>query len=106
MCEMSCSDGLVAEYQHPVGKAKAKTGTESDGLYDAQLLNALYISVVSSAEIRFAVELQPDLTRRAELNDWPTFRQAFAGRVLPVTEAILRRWRTLMEEGRKIGHAD
>ena len=74
--------------------------------YDAQPLSALYISVVSIAEIRFGIDLLEDVTRRAELNDWLTWtlRPAFAGRVLPVTEDILLKWRTLMEDGRKIGH--
>jgi hypothetical protein len=38
------------------------------GFYDAQPLNALYICVVSIAEIRFGIELQQDVTRRAGLN--------------------------------------
>jgi toxin FitB len=38
--------------------------------------------VVSIAEIRFGIELQQDVTRRAELNEWLTLtlRPAFAGR--------------------------
>ena len=74
--------------------------------YNAQPLNALYISVVSIAEIRFGIELQEDVTRRAELTDrlTLTLRPAFAGRILPVTEDILLKWRLLMEDGRKIGH--
>ena len=62
--------------------------------------------MVSIAEIRFGIELQEDPTRRAELNEWLTLtlRPAFAGRILPVTEDILLKWRTLMEDGRKIGH--
>ena len=31
-------------------------------------------------------------------------RPAFAGRILPVTEDVLLKWRLLMEDGRKIGH--
>jgi predicted nucleic acid-binding protein len=52
------------------------------------------------------LELQEDPVRRAELNDWLTLtlRPAFAGRILPVTEDILLKWRVLMEDGRKIGH--
>jgi hypothetical protein len=42
MCGMSCSDGVAAGYQYPVGKAKAKAGTESERLYDGQPLNALH----------------------------------------------------------------
>jgi predicted nucleic acid-binding protein len=74
--------------------------------YDAQPLNTLYVSVVNIAEIRFGIELQQDLARRAQLNDWLTLklRPSFAGRILPVTEDILLKWRLLMEDGRKIGH--
>ncbi len=44
--------------------------------------------------------------RRAELSDWLTLtlRPAFEGRVLPVTEDIVVKWRLLLQEGRKIGH--
>jgi predicted nucleic acid-binding protein len=74
--------------------------------YNAQPLNQIYISVVNIAEIRFGIELQEDLSRRAELNNWLTLtlRPAFAGRILPITEDILLKWRLLMEDGRKIGH--
>jgi hypothetical protein len=60
---------------------------------DTQPLNALYISVVNIAEIRFGIDLQEDPARRAELNDWLrlTLRPAFAGRILPLTEDILLR---------------
>src|SRR5580692_5411593 len=74
--------------------------------YDAQQLRTLYFSAVSIAEIRFGIELQQDVTRRTELNDWltRTLRPAFVGQVLPVTEDILLKWRLLLEDGRKIGH--
>jgi predicted nucleic acid-binding protein len=75
-------------------------------IYAARPLGSLYISIVNIAEIRFGIELQEDSTRRAQLNDWLTLklRPAFTGRILPVTEDILLKWRPLMEEGRKIGH--
>lgn len=74
--------------------------------YNSQPLNQLYISVVNIAEIRFGIELQADPARRAVLNEWLalTLRPAFAGRILPVTEDVLLKWRLLMEEGRKIGN--
>jgi hypothetical protein len=74
--------------------------------YAAQPLNSLYISEVNLAEIRFGIELQQDPARRAQLHDWLTLklRPAFAGRILPVSEDILLKWRLLMEEGRKAGH--
>jgi predicted nucleic acid-binding protein len=87
-------------------RRKPKPELRVTAFYDAQPLDALYISVVSIAEIRFGIELQQDVTRRAELNEWltKTLQPAIAGRILPVTEDILLKWRTLMEDGRKTGH--
>jgi len=87
-------------------RRKPKPEPRVTAFYDAQPLNALYISVVSIAEIRFGIELQQDMMRRTDLNEWLTLtlRPAFAGRILPVTEDILLKWRTLMEDGRKSGH--
>ena len=87
-------------------RRKPKPEPRVTAFYDAQPLGALYISVVSIAEIRFGIELLQDVRRRAELNEWLTWtlRPAFRGRILLVTEDILLRWRTLMEEGRKTGH--
>ena len=66
----------------------------------------LYVSVVTLAEIRFGIELLDDQARRAVLTDWLTvkLRPMFEGRVLPLTEDVLLRWRSLMEQGRKTGH--
>ena len=74
--------------------------------YDREPLSQLYFSVVNIAEIRFGIEVQQDPARRAELNDGLTLtlRPTFAGRILPVTEDILLKWRLLMEDGRKSGH--
>jgi toxin FitB len=69
-------------------------------------LAQLHISVVTLAEIRFGIELVGDANRRAELHEWLThkMRPMFDGRVLPITEDILLKWRLLVEEGRKTGH--
>ena len=66
----------------------------------------LYVSTVTFAEIRFGIEVLEDPVRREVLTDWLTFklRPMFEGRVLPVTEDILLKWRLLMELGRKAGH--
>ncbi len=74
--------------------------------YDREPLSELYISILSIAEIRFGIELQEDAARRAELNEWLTLtlRPTFAGRILPVTEDILLKWRLLMEGGERSGH--
>ncbi len=69
-------------------------------------INKLFISVINIAEIRLGIELQQDPVRRAELDDWLTrsLRPTFERRTLPLTEAILLKWRLLMVEGRKSGH--
>lgn len=70
-------------------------------------LSELYVSAVSLAEIRYGIELSPDLQKRAALQNWLMFkvRPMFdLQRTLPVTEDILLKWRLLMEEGRKTGH--
>ena len=48
------------------------------------------------AEIRLGVEVVQNPTLK--------LRPMFAGRVLPLTEDIMLRWRLLLEEGRKTGH--
>jgi predicted nucleic acid-binding protein len=67
-------------------------------------LDHLYISSVTSAEIRFGIELA-DANQRAELDKWfaNDIRPMFRGRILEITEDILFRWRLLVEEGRKTG---
>ena len=67
-------------------------------------IDDLFISEVTLAEIRFGIE-QVGEPRRTELSEWLrlTVRPMFAGRVLPITEDIMLRWRLLLEAGRKIG---
>ena len=69
-------------------------------------LESLFVSAVTLAEIRFGIELASEPATRAALNDWlaTTVRPMFAGRLLPVTEDIVLRWRILVEAGRKSGH--
>jgi predicted nucleic acid-binding protein len=72
----------------------------------AQPLETLFVSTVTLAEIRFGIELVGDASRRAELNEWLTHkvRPLFDGRILPVSEDIMFKWRLLVESGRKAGH--
>ena len=69
-------------------------------------LDAMFVSSVTLAEIRFGIELVADVHRRAALNDWLTLkvRPMFENRVLPVSEDVMFKWRLLVEEGRKNGH--
>lgn len=71
-----------------------------------QPLELLHISVVTLAEIRFGIEMLPDVNRRSELNDWLSHkvRPMFEQRVLPISEDVMLKWRLLVEEGRKGGH--
>ncbi len=72
----------------------------------AKPLEALFISSVTLAEIRFGIEMVADVGRRAELSDWLTHkvRPMFDQRVLPISEDVMFKWRLLVEEGRKSGH--
>ena len=58
------------------------------------------MSVVTLAELRFGIELVNEISRRSALHDWLTHRvrPMFEGRVLPIDEEILLRWRILVEE--------
>ncbi len=71
-----------------------------------QPLDNLLVSVVTFAEIRFGIERAHSVSRRAELNDWLThrLRPMFKGRVLPVSEHLMLKWRLLLEDGRVAGH--
>lgn len=72
----------------------------------AQKLDALFVSSVTFAEIRFGIELVTDANRRSALNDWLALkvRPMFEQRVLPVSEDVMLKWRLLVEDGRKQGH--
>jgi len=72
----------------------------------AQPLDRLYVSSATLAEIRFGIEIVPDPSRRAGLNDWLTHkvRPMFGQRVLAITEDVMVRWRLMVEDGRKAGY--
>ena len=85
---------------------KVKQEPKVVAFISAQPLDLLYISAVTLAEIRFGIEIVADPTHRAELGDWLTHkvRPMFEGRVLPISEDIMFKWRLLVEDGRKAGH--
>ena len=70
---------------------------------DAQPLATIHVSEVTLAEIRFGIELTTDPTKRSVLADWlyHRIRPMFEGRILPVSEDVLVKWRLLVHEGRK-----
>ncbi len=65
----------------------------------------MFISVVSVAEVRYGIQLVNDVQRRNEMKYWLStiVRPMFPGRVLDITENIMLRWRTVLDEGRKRG---
>lgn len=72
----------------------------------SQPLGALYVSIVTFAELRFGIERLPEGPQRADLADWldQRVRPMFSGRVQPVNEDVMVRWRFLVDEGRRNGH--
>jgi predicted nucleic acid-binding protein len=91
---------ILSELRRPKPERKVLT------FVAAQPLELLYISTVTLAEIRFGIELLPDIARRSELNDWLAHkvRPMFEQRVLAISEDIMLKWRLMVEEGRKVGH--
>lgn len=91
---------ILSELRRPKPERKVNAFVE------AQPLDLLFISAVTLAELRFGIELLPDVARRLDLNDWLTHkvRPMFEQRVVPVTEDVMFKWRLLLEEGRKVGH--
>ncbi|MEA1650912.1 type II toxin-antitoxin system VapC family toxin [Nitrospirillum sp. BR 11164] len=72
----------------------------------AQPLEALFISTVALAEIRFGIEQVTDAGKRSELMDWLThkLRPMFDSRVLPISEDVMLKWHLLVEAGRQARH--
>lgn len=66
----------------------------------------LYVSSVTFAEIRFGIGRIKDAERRHQLNHWldSDLRPWFRERVIEIDEAVILRWREMVEVGRKRGH--
>ena len=100
MTQWLLDTNVLAELRRPKPEPKVLRFIAS------QPLDSLFVSAVTLAEIRFGIEIAPDPTRRSELNDWLThrIRPQFEGRVLPISEDVMFKWRLLVEDGRKTGH--
>ena len=70
---------------------------------DAQAADSLFLSSITLVEIRYGIERQPDAAFRNELTSWldHQLRPWFAGRVLPVDEAVILEWRRMVARGRE-----
>ena len=64
-----------------------------------------FISTVSLAEIRFGISTAPNPTQREDLQIWleDVLRPLFKGQILQITEAVVLRWRILLQDGRRSG---
>jgi predicted nucleic acid-binding protein len=69
-------------------------------------LHQLHVSSLTFAEIRYGIECVTDPERRASLTQWldHRLRPMFEGRILPLCEDTLLRWRLIIEAGRQRGH--
>lgn len=65
----------------------------------------LFVTEVTLGEISYGIEQLSDAAPRADLHRWleRDIRPLFAGRILPITEEIIVRWKTLVVEGRRRG---
>jgi toxin FitB len=91
---------VISELRRPRPSARVRS------FVAGQALEALFVSTVTFAEIRYGIETVGDPIRRTELNDWLLHRvwPMFEQRVLEVSEDVMFKWRLLVEEGRKAGH--
>jgi predicted nucleic acid-binding protein len=91
---------VVSELRRPRPNANVT------GFVAAQPGATLFTSEVTFGEIRYGIEQIEDAGRRADINLWldRTLRPLFAGRVLPITEDVIVRWKTMVAEGRTRGH--
>lgn len=68
-------------------------------------IETIYLSDIVVAEIRYGIEISRDVARRHHLTTWlqDIIRPMYAGRILPLTENTLLRWRFMLEMCRKEG---
>lgn len=85
---------VVSELVRPRPEAKVKSWVAAA---DEELL---YLSVLTLGEIRKGIALLKDASRRAALEAWLAGDLAprFAGRILPINEAVADRWGRLTAE--------
>jgi predicted nucleic acid-binding protein len=71
-----------------------------------QELESLYVSCVTMAELRSGVIASTDVTAAGNIGIWldQTIRPMFAERIVNVTEPMMLRWVSLVDEGRRKHH--
>jgi len=83
---------------HPDARAAAWLGSRSS--------LTLFVSLVSIAEIRKGILLLPEGRKRTKLGSWleSELLPAFANRVIPLGDAEMNEWASLLAESEKKGH--
>ena len=73
---------------------------------EAQPGEHLFVSEINFGEIRYGIEQIEDPARRADLGFWldRTIRPLFKGRIIPVSEDVIVRWKMMVMDGQKRGH--
>jgi predicted nucleic acid-binding protein len=84
---------------------RPRPSTRVIAFFEQTPIEALFLSDIVIAEIRFGIEASNDVTRRNQLVAWleDVIRPLYAGRILPFTENALFRWRMMLEVCRKQG---
>ena len=91
---------ILSELRKPRPDAKVKTFIER------QPGELLFVSEITFGEIRYGIEQLTASHRRTDLHSWldRILRPLFSGRVLPITEEVFVRWKTMVVDGRRRGH--
>jgi predicted nucleic acid-binding protein len=88
---------VISELVKPRPDARVVDFVEKQNLAD------LFLSEVTLAEIRFGIAKLQDALKRERLDDFlADVRAQFRGRVLPVSEDVVYRWRLLVDHGRQV----
>ncbi|MCC5807897.1 MAG: type II toxin-antitoxin system VapC family toxin [Opitutales bacterium] len=73
---------------------------------DSRSPGDLHVTTVTFAEIRFGINQVPDPVKRHTLSHWldTELRPWFSERVIEIDEAVILRWREMVDHGRRNGH--
>ena len=97
--------GFLLDTNVPSELSRPRPDAAVTAWLDAQDDNELFLSVVTLGEIRRGFTMQRDAERRTFLENWleRDLLPWFAGRILPVTQAIANRWGILDGEAQLRG---
>jgi len=104
--------GFLLDTNVPSELTRPQSDSNVENWLNAADDERLYLSVVSLGEILKGLTIRPAGQRRDQLQAWidETLRPWFAGRILPVSEAIAERWGVMAGEsqmkGRPLSMAD